>query len=122
MEDTFVPCFAFDGGNGRNYKIPYFATKIAEILSKYFCLVQLLSLNLVRRWCTSDGQGHVHTVHAKHAIVTTPLLVAARIIKNLDNASKAQMLGFRYGSYLVAIVCWQSRLTPAVLTTGTGSF
>ena len=50
----------------------------------------------------SDGAGHMHGVQAKHAIVTVPPMVAARILKNLDNATKASMLGFRYGSYLVA--------------------
>jgi protoporphyrinogen oxidase len=50
----------------------------------------------------SDGAGYMHGVQAKHAIVAVPPMVAARILKNLDNASKASMLGFRYGSYLVA--------------------
>ncbi|HEY9754084.1 MAG TPA: FAD-dependent oxidoreductase [Oculatellaceae cyanobacterium] len=50
----------------------------------------------------SDDTGNLQRVLAKQAIVAVPPLVAARIIKHVDNTSKAAMLGFHYGSYLVA--------------------
>ncbi|HEY9680832.1 MAG TPA: FAD-dependent oxidoreductase [Oculatellaceae cyanobacterium] len=50
----------------------------------------------------SDNAGNLQRVLAKQAIVAVPPLVAARIIKHVDNMSKAAMMGFRYGSYLVA--------------------
>jgi protoporphyrinogen oxidase len=50
----------------------------------------------------SDRAGNLNRVLAKQAIIAVPLLVAARIIKHVDNTSKSAMLGFHYGSYLVA--------------------
>ncbi len=50
----------------------------------------------------SDKNNSLHRVKCRHVIVTTPPLVSARTLKNVDNASKAKMLSFKYGSYLVA--------------------
>ena len=50
----------------------------------------------------SDKNGQMHKVACKHVIVASPLMVSARILRNIDNAVKAKMLGFRYGSYLIA--------------------
>ena len=101
MEDTFVPCFAFEGGNSAITNALALKLKSPRLQRGTF----VWSVAVTESGASviySDDQGHVHLVHAKHAIVTTPLLVAARIIKNMDNASKAQMLQFKYGSYLVA--------------------
>jgi len=73
MEDTFVPCFAFDGGNGAITKSLISQLKSPRLLSNTLS-GQLLSTESGATVVYSDGQGHVHTVHAKHAIVTTPLL------------------------------------------------
>jgi protoporphyrinogen oxidase len=50
----------------------------------------------------SDRDKRMHKVKCKHVIVTSPLLVSARILRNIDDATKAKMLSFKYGSYLVA--------------------
>ena len=50
----------------------------------------------------SDKEKRMHKVKCKHVIVTSPLLVAARILRNIDDTTKAKMLSFKYGSYLVA--------------------
>lgn len=50
----------------------------------------------------SDSEKRMHKIKCKHVIVTSPLLVTARILRNVDNALKAKMLSFKYGSYLVA--------------------
>ncbi|MDR3616312.1 MAG: NAD(P)-binding protein [Candidatus Obscuribacterales bacterium] len=50
----------------------------------------------------SDNQKRMHKVKCRHVIVTSPPLVAARILRNIDDTTKAKMLSFKYGSYLVA--------------------
>jgi protoporphyrinogen oxidase len=50
----------------------------------------------------SKNDGTTHKVKCRHLIVTTPPLVAWRMLSNLDNKSKANLMGFHYGSYLVA--------------------
>jgi protoporphyrinogen oxidase len=50
----------------------------------------------------TDQKGAPHTVACKHAIIATPALVAWRQLKNLDNATRARLMQFKYGSYLVA--------------------
>jgi protoporphyrinogen oxidase len=50
----------------------------------------------------SDKNNLLHRVNCRHVIITSPPLVSARTLKNLDNATKAKMLAFKYGSFLVA--------------------
>lgn len=49
-----------------------------------------------------DKDGHTEKITCRHVILTSPLMVSARILQNVDNLIKAKMLSFRYGSYLVA--------------------
>lgn len=50
----------------------------------------------------SSPEGQMHRVDCKHVIVSTPPMVAARILHGIDDSLKAQLLSFKYGSYLVA--------------------
>lgn len=50
----------------------------------------------------SDKEKRMHKVKCRHVIITSPPLVAARILRNIDDSIKAKMLSFKYGSYLVA--------------------
>src|SRR5207237_8068003 len=50
----------------------------------------------------STADGATHTIAARHVIVAAPSMVAWRLIKNMDDATRAKMMQFRYGSYLVA--------------------
>ena len=49
----------------------------------------------------SDNEKRMHKLRCRHVIVTAPPLVAARILRGIDDDIKAKMLGFKYGSYLV---------------------
>lgn len=57
---------------------------------------------------TSDGA--IHRVDCRYVIVCTPPLVSARLLSGIDDATKAQMLGFKYGSYLVANLLMKTQL------------
>lgn len=50
----------------------------------------------------SDKSDAVHRVQCRYAIITAPPLVTARMLQNVDNGTKAKMLSFKYGSFLVA--------------------
>lgn len=128
MQDIFEPCYSFQGGNSAitralakrlsasgnssnssnsgNPRDPSESSNSGESSSsRIVCDTFVWSMDVTESGVNiiySDGAGHMHGVQAKHAIVTVPPMVAARILKNLDNASKAAMLAFRYGSYLVA--------------------
>jgi protoporphyrinogen oxidase len=50
----------------------------------------------------STGDGRCHRIQCKHAILATPPLVAARQLQYVDDRLRAQLLMFKFGSYLVA--------------------
>lgn len=50
----------------------------------------------------TDSSGTPHTIACKHLIVATPPMVAWRQLKNIDDKTRAAMMQFKYGSYLVA--------------------
>lgn len=50
----------------------------------------------------TDKDGQPHTMACKHLILATPPMVAWRQLKNMDDQTKAQLMQFKYGSYLVA--------------------
>lgn len=60
----------------------------------------------------SQGNGDCRKVRCKHVIVTTPNLVSARLFKNMSDACRAQLLGYRYCSYLVATLFLKQRIMP----------
>jgi protoporphyrinogen oxidase len=58
----------------------------------------------------SDKSGEMHRVNCKHVIVSSPPLVASRIISDMTDEMKAQLLGMKYGSYLVANCLMKKKL------------
>jgi len=58
----------------------------------------------------SDGAGQLHTILAKHVIVTAPPMVASRLLTNLNNSDRIPLLKFHYGSYLVGNVDLEAAL------------
>lgn len=58
----------------------------------------------------SDKSGEMHRVNCKHVIVTSPPLVASRIVADMSDEMKAQLLGMKYGSYLVANCLMKKKL------------
>lgn len=50
----------------------------------------------------TDSAGNPHTIACKHLIVATPPMVAWRQLKNIDDKTRAAMMQYKYGSYLVA--------------------
>ena len=66
----------------------------------------------------SGGDGVCHKVQCKHVIITTPHLVSARILSNLNDRAKLQLFGFHYCSYLVATLL----LKKSILTGGYAHF
>jgi protoporphyrinogen oxidase len=50
----------------------------------------------------TDAAGQPHTIACKHLIVATPPMVAWRQLKGIDDKTRAAMMQYKYGSYLVA--------------------
>jgi protoporphyrinogen oxidase len=53
-----------------------------------------------------DKNGELHRVDCKQVIVAAPPLVASRIIPNMNDSIKGQLLAFKYGAYLVGNFCF----------------
>src|SRR4030095_5117333 len=70
-------------------------------------------------YTTKDGS--VHRVNCKQAIVTAPPLVSARIIPGLDDRTKASLLWFKFGSYLVANFCMRKKVFNGAYDNWVGS-
>lgn len=58
----------------------------------------------------STGDGTAHRVDCKHVIVASSPLVASRQLKHIPDETKASLMSFRFGSYLVANVCMKEKL------------
>jgi protoporphyrinogen oxidase len=104
VEDLFEPCYAFPGGNAA------ITRALAERLNldapkrvqrnTFVWSVEITECGA--RVTYSDKEGQLHLAHCKHVVLATPPMVSARILKNVDNACKALLLSFKYGSFLVA--------------------
>ncbi len=53
----------------------------------------------------SDSIGLMHEVNCKHLIITTIPMVASRLVSNLPDDVKANLMSLKNGSYLVANLC-----------------
>jgi hypothetical protein len=91
----------FPGGN------PTLAGALAARLAPERCLTGTFVWSIEVKehgasivYSTKDGA--THRVNCRFAIVCTPPMVCARLLKGIGDESKAGMLGFKYGSYLVA--------------------
>ncbi len=104
VEDLVVPSCVFRGGNTAITKA--LATKIAAVNKDAChtnCFVWSIELNdggASVVYGTKDGS--IHRVDCKHVILASPSLVSWRLLTNMKDASKASLMWFKYGSYLVA--------------------
>lgn len=102
LEDLVQPSYVFPGGN------PALAQALANKIrgertrNGFVWSVDLSAESGGAAVTYSDAQGGMHRVSCRHVIVTTPPLVAARILHHVDDSIKANLLSFKYGSYLVA--------------------
>ncbi len=91
----------FPGGN------PALAGAVAARLAPERCLTGTFvwSIDVTEHGASvvySTKDGATHRVNCRFAIVCTPPMISSRLLKGIDDANKAAMLGFKYGSYLVA--------------------
>jgi protoporphyrinogen oxidase len=104
LNDLVEPTRVFPGGN------PAMARALAEkleadkhgrcVTGAFVWSVEPKENEVSVVYSTADGA--MHRVKARFAIVCAPPMVAARIINGIADEQKASMLGFKYGSYLVA--------------------
>ncbi len=101
LEDLVQPTYVFPGGN------PALAKAIADKVKGPRCqrgFVYSIDVGTDRKsFVTYLGADEkLHKVSCRHVIVTAPPLVAARILRNIPDQVLANLLSFKYGSYLVA--------------------
>lgn len=101
LEDLVEPTYVFPGGN------PAMARALAEKIKGERCTrgfvwsVEVGSNG--KSFVTYTGADNkVHKVACRHVIVTAPPMVAARILHGIPDETTADLLSFKYGSYLVA--------------------
>ena len=104
LEDLQSVNYVFPGGNGAIAEALTAKIKKANANSlhsgAFAWKVQLNDSGANVLYTSADGE--LHNVACKHVIVATPAMVARRLITNLDDRQKANLMPFRYGSYLVA--------------------
>jgi protoporphyrinogen oxidase len=102
-EDLVLPNAVFSGGNTAIAKA--LVTSIRDRGHRCQTGAFVWSIEITDKSASvvySDKDNVLHRVNCQHVIITSPPLVSARILKNVDNATKAKMLSFKYGSFLVA--------------------
>lgn len=101
LEDLILPTYVFPGGNQAIVK--GITNKLhGERFARGFVWSVEVNENGKSLVTYSGADNQVHKVACKHVIITAPPLVAARILHNIPDNQKADMLSFKYGSYLVA--------------------
>lgn len=112
VQDLISPSYVFKGGN------PALATALknkvqASGRQRIICNAFVWQIDLKESGATitySDKQGAIHQVNCRHIILTAPPLVAARIVPDLPDAVIAQLLSFKFGSYLVGNFCLRKKV------------
>jgi protoporphyrinogen oxidase len=102
-EDLVLPNAVFGGGNTAIAKSLVASIRDREHRCQTGAFVW--SIDITDKSASivySDKDNVLHRVNCQHVIITSPPLVSARTLKNVDNATKAKMLSFKYGSFLVA--------------------
>ncbi|HEY9730622.1 MAG TPA: FAD-dependent oxidoreductase [Drouetiella sp.] len=101
LEDLVVPTYVFPGGNQAIAKA--MANKVkGERCGKGFVWSVDIGGNGKSTVTYLSPDQTAHKVACKHVIITAPPLVAARILHNVPDTTIADLLSFKYGSYLVA--------------------
>jgi protoporphyrinogen oxidase len=102
-EDLVLPNAIFRGGNTAIAKALVASIRDREHRCQTGAFVW--SIDITEKSASivySDKDNVLHRVNCQHVIITSPPLVSARTLQNVDNATKAKMLSFKYGSFLVA--------------------
>lgn len=113
LEDLVQPTYVFQGGNQALAKS--MANKIKGERCTQGFVWSVDSGSNGKTFVTYSGADQkLHKVSCRHVIVTAPPMVAARIMHNISDSEKANLLSFKYGSYLVAnILMKQKKFTGA---------
>lgn len=108
VADLFNESYVFQGGNpaiARALKAK--VEKAGQGRSQTGCFVWQIDLKENGASVVyQDKSGAMHRVDCKHVIVCAPPLVASRIIPNMEDSVKGQLLAFKYGAYLVGNFCF----------------
>lgn len=108
LEDLVVPTYVFPGGNQAMAR--GMANKIkGERCTRGFVWSVEVGADNKSTVTYLGADQTVHKVTCKHVIITAPPLVAARIIHNVADAVIADLLSFKYGSYLVANILMRKK-------------
>lgn len=112
LEDLVLPSYVFEGGN------PAIARGLISKLREsgpercttgaFVWQVQVTENGASVVYSRKDGS--VHRIKCRHVILATPPLVAGRQLTNVPVMDRANLLGFRYGSYLVANLILKKRI------------
>jgi protoporphyrinogen oxidase len=101
LEDLVEPTYVFPGGNQAMAKGMSEKIKGNRCARGFVWSVEIGDSG--KSFVTySSADGQIHKVSCRHVIVTAPPLVAARILHNIPDQLIADLLSFKYGSYLVA--------------------
>jgi oxygen-dependent protoporphyrinogen oxidase len=108
LSEIFEPIYVLPGGNPTLAKALLSAShKAGNKQQRKDCFVWKVEPQtdyvLV---CYSDFNGTTHRIKCKHAIITAPPLVSSRIIPDMSDQMKAILLSCKFGSYLVANLCY----------------
>lgn len=115
LEDLVIPSYLLEGGN------PALARALSSSIKKNAPQNLVTNAFVWSAAMTDEGasviyqtrDGNVHRVGCKHVILAIPPMLAARVLSNIRVADKAQMYGFRYGSYLVGNFILQKKIFTA---------
>jgi len=108
LEDLVLPTYVFPGGNQALARAIASKIKGERCVQGFVWSVEIGS-NGKSYVIYSGADQKLHKVACRHVIITAPPLVAARVLHNIPDAVKADLLGFKYGSYLVANILMRKK-------------
>lgn len=106
LEDLFLPSLVLPGGNsGFAQALSADITdKAAHVrLGAFVWLVKVKDDGALVVYQDKTG---VRAISCKHVILTAPPMVTGRILTGIGNKAKGDLFAFRYGSYMVANLCF----------------
>jgi protoporphyrinogen oxidase len=114
LENLVQPSYVLPGGN--SIIVKSLANKLLHqgkarlVRNAFTWSIELKDDYSLVTYSTSDGV--CHKVQARHVIVTTPHLVSARLFSNLNDATRLELFGYRYCSYLIATLLLKRQMLP----------
>lgn len=110
LEDLFLPSQVLPGGNsGFAQALSASITdKAAHVRTGAFVwLVKIKDNGALVIYQDKTG---VRAISCKHVILTAPPMVTGRILTGIGNKAKGDLFAFRYGSYMVANLCFSEAI------------